>query len=91
MTENPAVPALDPRGEVVPRTYLPETPFRADDPYYSVTVEVPGPPTVNGDRRAGGVTVYSECCADTMSVETARALRDAIDAYLRDLDAAVTS
>lgn len=29
-----------------------------------------------------GVTVYSECCSDTMSRETAARLRDAIDAWL---------
>lgn len=29
-----------------------------------------------------GVTVYSECCSDTMSRETAAKLRDAIDVWL---------
>lgn len=51
------------------KVYLGNTKF-TDEDYYSVEVT---------DR---GVTVYSECCADTMSDETARKLRDAISEYL---------
>lgn len=44
-------------------------------------------PLCNGysvEVTAEGVTVYSECCADRMSVETARALHEALGRYLAD-------
>lgn len=58
--------------EPEPRVFLEETDFdehNGND--YSVEV-----------TEKGGVVVYSECCADTMSRETAEKLRDAITEYL---------
>lgn len=60
-------------------------------------VYLPGDPVQRLSQRAGysvevtnaGVTVYSECCADTMSAETAAALYEALGRFLADRDAAV--
>jgi hypothetical protein len=53
--------------------YLPETEFNVPlQAGYTVQVT------------SDGVTVYSECCADTMSVETARLLHVALGRYLAD-------
>lgn len=53
--------------------YLPDTPF-ADPRGAGYSVEI------NGD----GVTVYSECCASTMSEQTARAVHEALGRWLAD-------
>lgn len=53
--------------------YLPDTPFAGPlGNGYSVGVT------------AEGVRVCSECCADVMSVGTARALHEALGRYLAD-------
>lgn len=51
-------------------TYLTETKFDAEDPNYTVFVD---------DE---GLTVWSECCGDTMSRDTLLKVRDAINEYL---------
>lgn len=50
-------------------THLEPTEFGTDGPYLVEVTEE-------------GVTVYSECCSDTMSRETAEKLRDAITTWL---------
>ena len=54
-----------------PKVYLKKMYFSDEDDY---AVEVTD----------GGLIVYSECCADTMSRETMIATRDAINAWLAD-------
>jgi hypothetical protein len=61
--------------EIQMATYLVETPF-SDKKYYSIEI--------NDDA---GVVVYSECCADTMSVDVAREVHAALGQYLAALDA----
>jgi hypothetical protein len=51
--------------------YLEDRPFTTKE-YYSIEIT---------DK---GATVYSECCADTMSVETATAVHEALGRYLAD-------
>ena len=51
------------------KVYVEERYF-TDETYYSFRVT------------SRGVTVYSECCADTMTRESAIILRDAINSYL---------
>ncbi len=51
--------------------YLPEIPFN-DKRYYTVVIG------------QGGLTVYSECCADTMSRETAARVHEALGRWLAD-------
>lgn len=53
------------------KQYLPRTPFSTAD-YYAVEIN------------DAGLTVYSECCADTMSVEAAAATYEALGRYLAD-------
>jgi len=50
-------------------TYLPDTHFNGDRNY---SVEIDG----------AGLIVYSECCADRMSDETARKVHEALGRYL---------
>lgn len=54
-----------------PKVYLERTVFNTG---FGYEVEV----------RYDGLTVYSECCADTMNRETMIATRDAINAWLED-------
>lgn len=54
---------------------LPETPFNEDRHPYIVGVD------------NDGVYVYSECCGNTMSRETAILLRDAITVWLNRTEA----
>ena len=49
--------------------YLPEIPFN-EKRYYTVTIG------------ADGLTVYSECCGDTMSRDTARKVHEALGRWL---------
>lgn len=58
-------------GPAGPKVYLKKLSFDTEN-YYAVAVT------------ADGLTVYSECCADTMSRETMIATRDAINAWLED-------
>ena len=44
--------------------------FKPDDPYYEFVIDENGP------------IVYSECCADRMTPEVARKVRDALTAWL---------
>lgn len=53
--------------------HLPETAF-SEEGRYSVEVD------------DGGVIVYSECCADAMSRDTAVKVRDAITTWLETLE-----
>lgn len=65
-----------------PKTYMPETPFNPSgwreleygrtSSCYEVQVD------------ESGVTVISECCADTIGLETARTLHAALGAWLAD-------
>jgi hypothetical protein len=50
--------------------YLAETPFDPADPSYEVKVD------------GLGVIVYSECCSERMSEDTARMLYEALGRYL---------
>jgi hypothetical protein len=52
--------------------YLPETPFTEPAESGDYSIEVNGL----------GVIIYSECCADTMSVETAHKVYEALGRYL---------
>ena len=57
-----------------PKVFLEKTDFDAGpESWGGYEVEV---------TEKGGVTIYSECCADTMSRETAEKARDAIAAWL---------
>lgn len=56
-------------------TYLPETYFN-DKNYYQVEI---------GEE---GLIVISECCADTMSEETARTVHEALGRWLADREQA---
>ncbi|MEV0646081.1 hypothetical protein AB0I28_12525 [Phytomonospora sp. NPDC050363] len=58
--------------------YLTLTEFNPGDPLSDYSVEV--------DK--DGVLVYSECCADRMSLATARLLHEALGKYLTDRDGA---
>lgn len=53
--------------------YLPMTSF-SEREYYSVTVD------------QAGVTVYSECCGDTMTARVARLLHEALGRYLAGME-----
>lgn len=57
-----------------PGKYLDETPFN-DRRYYSVVVDT------------GGLTVYSECCADTMDRACAARVHEALGRWLTDTPA----
>lgn len=61
------VPAFKPE----PVIFLEKTPFDETRPDYDIEV-----------TERTGVVVYSECCADIMSRETAEKTRDAITAWL---------
>lgn len=54
-----------------PKVYLKQMYFNAENDYKVAVTDA-------------GLTVYSECCADTMSREAMIATRDAINAWLED-------
>lgn len=61
---------LGPTYKDMPGTFLKERYFDPEEAVYTVHVD------------EKGVTVYSECCGATMTRDTARALRNAINEYL---------
>jgi hypothetical protein len=57
------------------RRYLPLTEFNPDDPNSFYSVEI---------TAEQGVVVYSECCAEAMSEDTARKVHATLGAWLED-------
>lgn len=51
-------------------TFLEETPFNPDDPNYTVEIS------------EDGLVVYSECCLDTMSLQTAERVHEALGQWI---------
>jgi hypothetical protein len=74
----------------MPDLYLTELPFNEKSDAYTISAAddhmVDG--VLRGERfNAGGVTVFSECCASTMSVDAARKVHAAMGLYLAAHDA----